>query len=422
MTGSGAVYTNNNVNIVSSGTVFIANQAGSAGTLNIGAPAGSPAAAPGTLVANTVAFGAGTGTLVFNHTSSSYVFSPAITGKGLIDILSGTTIFTGDLSAFMGTFDVQPSPGSIVGYTTTAAQQSTINELAANQRSMAIQSRATANELLGMNRPMSGTTYAYAGGMVGSAVGYAGGQYAAKGVTWIGGIAYGAQDYHDVRQSDAPTLATALRYTFNDPFGDEARTLHPFVEGGGWITPEQTLTFSRPYANGPYAALGQGSSSTTSWDGYGRVGLVFDADGDDQLVGWGDLGEQGMDFGGYSEGLSQSNPFPATVSAGDLTFGVARLGASYTRDLKSLIYAPFYVTLAGAAARSFGVHSGLNVAMGGLATMYGANSDDTWGEFGGQLSARLTDRVTASLGLSGTAGAQPIGISLHGDAGLSYQF
>jgi T5SS/PEP-CTERM-associated repeat protein len=58
----------------STSTVYITTDSGSTGTLNIGAPAGSPAVAPGTLIANTVAFGAGTGTLVFNHTSSDYVF------------------------------------------------------------------------------------------------------------------------------------------------------------------------------------------------------------------------------------------------------------------------------------------------------------------------------------------------------------
>jgi T5SS/PEP-CTERM-associated repeat protein len=86
--------------------ITLASLSGSIGTLNIGAPVGSPAAAPGTLVANTVAFGAGTGTLVFNHTSSNYVFSPAITGTGTIDLVAGNTIFTGDMSAFTSTLNL----------------------------------------------------------------------------------------------------------------------------------------------------------------------------------------------------------------------------------------------------------------------------------------------------------------------------
>ena len=68
--------------LVTAPIVVIATNAGSIGTLNIGASAGNPAAAPGTLNASSVAFGAGTGTINFNHTSANYVFAPAITGNG----------------------------------------------------------------------------------------------------------------------------------------------------------------------------------------------------------------------------------------------------------------------------------------------------------------------------------------------------
>jgi outer membrane autotransporter protein len=81
--------------IVTGPTVTIAANAGSVGTLNIGAGPGTPAAAPGTLTAPSVAFGAGTGTTNFNHTFSDYLFAPAISGNGTVNVLAGTTIFTG---------------------------------------------------------------------------------------------------------------------------------------------------------------------------------------------------------------------------------------------------------------------------------------------------------------------------------------
>ncbi|MBK3786036.1 autotransporter outer membrane beta-barrel domain-containing protein, partial [Paraburkholderia aspalathi] len=67
------------------------------GTLNIGAAAGQPAAAPGTLNTPTVAFGAGTGDIVFNHTDTSgnYTFAPPIGGTGAVDVYSGETVMTG---------------------------------------------------------------------------------------------------------------------------------------------------------------------------------------------------------------------------------------------------------------------------------------------------------------------------------------
>ena len=85
---------------------MIATNAGAIGTLNIGAGAGSPAAAPGTLNAPSVAFGGvgtGTGTINFNHTSADYVFAPAISGGGTVNVLAGTTILTGANTYFGAT-------------------------------------------------------------------------------------------------------------------------------------------------------------------------------------------------------------------------------------------------------------------------------------------------------------------------------
>ena len=91
---------------VTAPTVAIAPNAGSTGTLNIGAGAGNPAAAPGTLSAPSVAFGGvgtGTGTINFNHTSTDYVFAPAISGGGTVNVLAGTTILTGANTYFGAT-------------------------------------------------------------------------------------------------------------------------------------------------------------------------------------------------------------------------------------------------------------------------------------------------------------------------------
>jgi T5SS/PEP-CTERM-associated repeat protein/autotransporter-associated beta strand protein len=68
-----------------------------AGTINIGAAAGQTAVAPGTI--NDSGFGinlnAGGSTIVFNHTSSNYTFSPIIFGAGSVVVDAGTTIFAG---------------------------------------------------------------------------------------------------------------------------------------------------------------------------------------------------------------------------------------------------------------------------------------------------------------------------------------
>lgn len=105
------------------GTLTIASNAGSTGTLNIGAAAGSSAAAPGTFKAASIAFGSGTGTIVFNHTSSGLLFDSAISGNGTLKALAGRTILTGDNSLFTGNTVVNGGVltvnGSMAGSATT---------------------------------------------------------------------------------------------------------------------------------------------------------------------------------------------------------------------------------------------------------------------------------------------------------------
>jgi autotransporter-associated beta strand protein/T5SS/PEP-CTERM-associated repeat protein len=80
--------------INSTTAIQVALNAGSTGTINIGAADGQAAAAPGTISAPAIVFGAGTGTLVFNHTSTNYVFDASIQGAGSVIVDAGTTALT----------------------------------------------------------------------------------------------------------------------------------------------------------------------------------------------------------------------------------------------------------------------------------------------------------------------------------------
>ncbi|MEH6676184.1 autotransporter-associated beta strand repeat-containing protein, partial [Phenylobacterium sp.] len=95
--GSGAlIVTDNGVVDLGLGLVAVAYDAGSSGVVSIGGAADGAAAGAGTLEAGEVRFGAGSASLVFNHTETDYVFAPLITGSGRVSHLAGTTILTAD--------------------------------------------------------------------------------------------------------------------------------------------------------------------------------------------------------------------------------------------------------------------------------------------------------------------------------------
>ena len=74
-------------------------------------------------------FGAGTGTINFNHTSADYVFAPAISGNGTVNVLAGTTILTGN-NTYTGTTTVNAG-ALIVNGSIASSSMTSVNSGAA---------------------------------------------------------------------------------------------------------------------------------------------------------------------------------------------------------------------------------------------------------------------------------------------------
>lgn len=87
--------------------ILLGYDAGSSGVLNIGAAAGQAAAAAGIVdAASGIQFRFGSGRVVLNHTDSDYALGTKLVGTGAVDVLAGTTIFSGDNSGFSGSLTV----------------------------------------------------------------------------------------------------------------------------------------------------------------------------------------------------------------------------------------------------------------------------------------------------------------------------
>jgi T5SS/PEP-CTERM-associated repeat protein/autotransporter-associated beta strand protein len=101
------------------GTINVAVNAGATGTINIGAAKGAAAVAPGAISAAEILFGAGTGSIVFNHTSANYSFGASIQGAGTVDVESGTTVLTA-VSSYTGATTVNGGTLAVDGSIATS--------------------------------------------------------------------------------------------------------------------------------------------------------------------------------------------------------------------------------------------------------------------------------------------------------------
>jgi T5SS/PEP-CTERM-associated repeat protein len=108
--GRAVVSDGGRINTTDGARLIIANSAGSTGELIIGGA--TTAAAAGTVNASGgITFGAGAGSLVFNHTDTDYAFGSAVRGAGDIIAKAGTSWLNGDLSQYTGTAFVQSHAG-----------------------------------------------------------------------------------------------------------------------------------------------------------------------------------------------------------------------------------------------------------------------------------------------------------------------
>ena len=395
--GNGELTVSNSGTVSSAGDFNIGLESSSTGTLNIGAAAADPAAAPGSVNAERVVFGEGTGTINFNHTAQAYAFTPDIEGNGTINAVAGNTLLAGETSGFTGTINV--ATGANV--TTGAAVERSLQDTAGTIQEAMVTGRAVAGEMLGAARPVDQENQMSAGAVFGSIAGMVSGQYAGENNALIGGVAYGEADRSGMDQDPAVTVAVAVRHRFPDVLNSaEGQTLTPYVEAGGWVTPEQDITLSRRYALIGGEATAKGTTETTGWAGYGRIGMVWDA-GPDQVTGYGEFGQQGLHHDGYTE---TGGPFPAEIEDGTMRFKVIRAGGSYTRKMDDIAPIPLSATVSAAVARAFDRQEALRGNVAGVGFSGEADTSGTWGEYGARIEAGVTDDTAISVGVSGTTG------------------
>ncbi|MFK0166502.1 autotransporter domain-containing protein [Rhizobium sp. NPDC090279] len=97
---------------LSASSLTIAAQAGSTASVNIGAALGQTATGAATLDVDTIHFGSGNGSLVFNFGGTPQTLGATIDGSGSIYVASGNVTLTGNSGAFSGVTSI--SGGSLV--------------------------------------------------------------------------------------------------------------------------------------------------------------------------------------------------------------------------------------------------------------------------------------------------------------------
>ena len=322
----------------------------------------------------------------------------------------GTGSFSGQQRAYIVCYD----DGTTAGLTTTDKLKNSINQLAETRAGLLAQHHGFAAPLLGTDKPMTSGNEAgvfVSGGSVsgGGFLRYGLGQ----GLVLLGGISYAKESYPDADLDRGFTGALAVQYLHT-----LSGWWHPFVELGGWVTPEAELSFSRTYANGAGTATGTGHTHGDLSYLYARAGILFTVSDGDQIALSAEIGRQRMAVEGYSEGVD-GNPFEAHVFPGtdraDIVKARLQWSHRFTDDLDATVWA--------AAVQAFNHESGLRGKVWGIGTFVPASLDElTWAEYGARVGYKVTDVMTLDLFMTGVSGDSGIGTHVHAGAGLRFQF
>lgn len=124
LAGNGSVEVTGGASLAAQ-TILIAVNAGSTGALNIGAASGQTARSAGAVDAGAIIFGTGNGSIVFNHSETSYDLSANISGAGRVVAENGVTTLSGRNSYSGGT---TISAGTLKGTATSFGSGQIVND------------------------------------------------------------------------------------------------------------------------------------------------------------------------------------------------------------------------------------------------------------------------------------------------------
>ncbi|HXE26776.1 MAG TPA: autotransporter outer membrane beta-barrel domain-containing protein [Roseiarcus sp.] len=297
---------------------------------------------------------------------------------------------------------------------TVAGLTSSINSVAKAQQSQMITNRVLGSLLLGATQQISCSSCGGGFASIGSfALGGSGRWRLSDNLTLLGGLSYNQWSASGITVYNAPTVAGALVYDFNN-WGRS----RPFLEVGAGLTPYEQVNYSRVYPNGLTTGYGYASAIDRQASLFGRAGWVDRLTPIDEAAAYVDLGRSWMQTGGYSEQMTAINPFPATVPNGLATLNTTRFGVQYTHLFNGNIEA----NVGAAVAYGFGAGAGAPFNIFEFGTLApGAIADSAWFEYGARLGYRVTDRVVVDAFLLGTAGGLA-GNFVHGGFGVRVAF
>ena len=295
-----------------------------------------------------------------------------------------------------------------LGRTTIASVTASVAQLSDEQAGIISNLDSEASRLLGSDAPLQSPVSLTLEGAVGSAtMGLKTNINLQRGFSLQGGAAVTAEMNGSSSFASLPLFAVSIRYV--EP---KTMVLRPFGEAGIFGSPTLAMHFSRDYSGGTGSADVSGSQFSV----FGRAGILYAPDIDNQLTLSATLTQNWLNLGPYNEQTTGSNLFPANMAAVTYSTPTIKAGVAWTH----LVSPSIDFTLSAAVGRSFG-RTPLLANVDWVGPVNSAAEDVSFAELGARVGVKVSDNATANFSIVETTGDK-FASHLQVGGGLSVNF
>lgn len=315
-----------------------------------------------------------------------------------------TKAFNGDSQSELDSIDV-----ILAGYTTSASVQSSIDQLSTSRTSILTQINGTSELLIGGNQPIEAPdNFSLLGTLTPDTFGVTGHYNLGRGLSIDGGGALFARAVNEASTNGA-IFAGAIRYL--QPGSD---TLRPFGKVAITSAPALTMNFSRHYEDGsPNGSTVVSATWGSSVGGSVEAGLLYVLNSANEIVISGTFARNWLSIDRYSETMSDTNLFPASVGESTGSFDILKATVAWTSDISPQVD----LMLSGSLGKVFS-HNGVSADVAFVGAIEGAAQDEIFAEYGARFGFQLSTIAKADAFVVGSTGANfdthvQVGGALH---------
>ena len=278
-----------------------------------------------------------------------------------------------------------------LGFTTTRSVVDSMNQIAHQRQSIALDLSQTALTLLGQSERFDSGSYVSLSGNSYAAAGFNARWEAGSGFSLLGGATRVSASASDALSDDLALFAGGIRYT------TAPATWRAFGEAGAWGSPDVSASLTRSYMNIDEMIQTGGATSGSLFASYARVGVIYAPDDTNELALSTRFARSWLDLDGYGEDKTD-NLFAARMGSGSTITDSLGAELAWSRKLDER----FDLTLSLGVGRTSADKKGVEASVDWVGDVKGSTEDQNYAALGGRIGWMVTEKWQVNTSAAAT--------------------